>query len=1083
MKTGGRHSLSTAKSNSSSTSKKSPLSTPPPSASGGAPGKPGVLLAGEHEHNHLSWLVDDNVRKDRKGHKVGDDRFDARTVLVPQGYLDGKSHFAPGCQRKITPALRLWWEFKSQFFDTLLFFKVGKFYEIYHMDADVAVKHVGLTYMKGDTAHCGFPEKAYGKFSEQLVSLGYRVARIEQTETPDEQKKRTGKASGPVRREICGILSAGTRMLEVRDGFETIGAPGAPTQLAAIFENPEKLQGDQDGNDVEFGVCVLDSTTGKFSLGSFKDKSSNLTQLRMFLARERPAEVVYGLDNLDLRTQTLVKQACPSQPGCSGSVVHSQLPSGVAKSASQQAEKTLSKINNANPPFFPDGLPQTLREMLTAEKKCLPERAAALGALGVCLQVLGRSLIDRKLLTMNNFSLYELPGNELSASSPDATAADPLQGKKMVLDSQAIFNLDLLGSSASGQEDGSLLHFLDRCMTKFGRRQLRNWVAAPLQSASDIRARQALVVGLVDLQSHSDCLSNIRSLLKTVPDMERMLMRVHSNAVKDEDHPDSRAVLYEFLELNREKIKTLVLTLKGARLALKVMETLKKGIEEREIDAGGDDSVKATLLPLRKLCDAPFAEWAALLDDFSRSFDAKEAETSGAVEPIRGANHEYDQAQDRVSECRAAFDEDLARVKEYYQGKGNVGAIKFFSPNSGKDLYQIEIPEQLLSKRNPPTGLKMKTKSKGVTRFHSDAIVKKVGRLAAAEAKLEETKADATRMVYEAFDVNRQVWNQLLSCIRDLDCLLSLALVSSNSCEESPMCVPDILDAQDGQTAAAPVLELEEARHPCVAAVLERQGKSYIPNDMHIGGENKPTCLLLTGPNMGGKSSLCRQTAIAIVMAQIGCFVNAKAMRITPVDRIFTRLGASDFIMSGQSTFFVELDETATVLHHASRRSLVILDELGRGTSTHDGAAIAYAVVEHLLKVGARTLFATHYHALVKDFEGCPSVATGHMACFASGSSTSTGAENGSAEKPKAVDITFLYKLADGPSDKSHGLNVARLAKLPESIISTAQRESLRFERDFLAEQLYSELQTAIKNKADGETLHKLWHRAKQLVL
>ncbi len=214
-------------------------------------------------------------------------------------------------------------------------------------------------------------------------------------------------------------------------------------------------------------------------------------------------------------------------------------------------------------------------------------------------------------------------------------------------------------------------------------------------------------------------------------------------------------------------------------------------------------------------------------------------------------------------------------------------------------------------------------------------------------------------------------------------------------------------------------------------------------------------------------------TAVATVMAQIGCFVNAERCRLSPVDRVFTRLGASDFIMSGKSTFFVELDETATVLHNATERSLVILDELGRGTSTHDGAAIAFAVVEHLTELGARTIFATHYHALVEDFARDPRVKTAHMACRAAALAP------GAAPAQASLDVTFLYKLADGPSDKSHGLNVARLANLPESIIETARRESCKFEKDFLAEQLYTEICRAVAAGAPRQELERLHRRAK----
>jgi len=223
-------------------------------------------------------------------------------------------------------------------------------------------------------------------------------------------------------------------------------------------------------------------------------------------------------------------------------------------------------------------------------------------------------------------------------------------------------------------------------------------------------------------------------------------------------------------------------------------------------------------------------------------------------------------------------------------------------------------------------------------------------------------------------------------------------------------------------------MELKQARHPCLVTM---QHADQIPNDTHLGGE-KASLLLLTGPNMGGKSTLLRQTCLVAILAQIGCFVPCASCRLTPVDRIFTRLGASDAILAGQSTLFVELNEAAQVLLHASNRSLVILDELGRGTSTFDGTAIAHAVVHHLTsQIKCRALFATHYHSLVDEWKQNATVQLGHMSCLV---------ENGGR------DITFLYQLAAGSAPRSFGINVARLARLPEAVLALAARKSAAFE-------------------------------------
>jgi DNA mismatch repair protein MSH6 len=235
-------------------------------------------------------------------------------------------------------------------------------------------------------------------------------------------------------------------------------------------------------------------------------------------------------------------------------------------------------------------------------------------------------------------------------------------------------------------------------------------------------------------------------------------------------------------------------------------------------------------------------------------------------------------------------------------------------------------------------------------------------------------------------------------------------------------------------------------------AMAQRGDGDYIPNSVTLGGtavsekangeEYLSKLLLLTGPNMGGKSTLLRQTCLIAIMAQLGCKVPADSCVMTPVDRIFTRVGASDRILAGQSTFFVELAETASILRAATEDSLCILDELGRGTATFDGTAIAHAVVDHLVRrVRCRTLFATHYHSLVDDWGMDPRVRLGHMDCLVEEHSKSQ--QEGDAE---SEEVTFLYRLSDGSSPRSYGINVARLARLPADVITLAVKQSRQFE-------------------------------------
>jgi len=243
------------------------------------------------------------------------------------------------------------------------------------------------------------------------------------------------------------------------------------------------------------------------------------------------------------------------------------------------------------------------------------------------------------------------------------------------------------------------------------------------------------------------------------------------------------------------------------------------------------------------------------------------------------------------------------------------------------------------------------------------------------------------------------------------------------------MVKPDVSGNED---AERPYLELKQVRHPCVQRSMEQlsaSGKKFIPSDCHMG---TPRILLITGPNMGGKSTLLRMTCIATIMAQIGCFVPAESCRMTVVDRVFTRLGASDRILENKSTFFVELEETKAICELATPNSLVIMDELGRGTSTFDGYSLANAVLKYLVQhVNCRTLFTTHYHMLVHDFKQVPE----KIGLYVMASTTEEG----------SGDVQFLYRFEQGVAERSHGLFIAKLAGVPESVLRMAEAKSIEF--------------------------------------
>ncbi|GCB73724.1 hypothetical protein scyTo_0002805 [Scyliorhinus torazame] len=367
---------------------------------------------------------------------------------------------------------------------------------------------------------------------------------------------------------------------------------------------------------------------------------------------------------------------------------------------------------------------------------------------------------------------------------------------------------------------------------------------------------------------------------------------------------------------------------------------------------------------------------------------------------------------------------------------------------SARNRYQLEIPESIAD-RHVPEEYELKSTKKGFKRYWTKSIERLLDTMNNAEERRDVALQDCMRRLFYNFDKNYKSWQAAVDCIAVLDVLVSLTHYSQSG--EGAMCRPVVMLVDEG---TQPFLELRSSRHPCV---LKTFFGDFIPNDVFIGcqdvedgqSNNQASCLLVTGPNMGGKSTLMRQVGLLVILAQLGCYVPAESCKFNPVDRVFTRLGASDRIMSGESTFFVELSETSSILQHATPYSLVLLDELGRGTATYDGTAIASAVVKELAEnIKCRTLFSTHYHSLVEDFSHSAAVHLGHMACMV---------EN-ECEDPSQETITFLYKFIKGACPKSYGFNAARLANIPEEIIQKGHKKAKEFEKTTISFRLFKEM-------------------------
>ncbi len=549
----------------------------------------------------------------------------------------------------------------------------------------------------------------------------------------------------------------------------------------------------------------------------------------------------------------------------------------------------------------------------------------------------------------------------------------------MALDISARRNLELTKSMMTGDKKHSLLWVIDKTKTAMGKRLLRQWLERPLISISLIAKRQNSVGELFDNTMLRD---TVRSSLGGVNDMERLMSRI------------------AYSTANARELRTLCETVKKLPAVKGALSSCSAAML-KSVYSGIDLLEDVSALIDSSIVDEP-------------PFSLREG---GIIR--KGFNAEIDELTDIVNGGASVLAEIEAREKERTGiPKLRVSYNKVFGyfievTNSYKDL----VPEDYIRKQTLTN----------CERYITSELKELEGKVLGAKERL-------TALEYEVFcSIRTQIGGEVeriqktAKAIATLDCLASLA----ETAYVNNYCAPHITN--DG------IIDIKDGRHPVVETLLD--GSVFVPNDTMLDtAENK--CAIITGPNMAGKSTYMRQSALIVLLAQIGSFVPAKSANISVVDAIFTRVGASDDLASGQSTFMVEMNEVSSIIKNATKNSLIILDEIGRGTSTFDGMSIARAVLEYTVKkLGAKTLFATHYHELTA-MEGMLD-----------------GVKNYSiAVKKRGDDITFLRRIVRGGADQSFGIEVAKLAGIPNSVIKRAKSilkelEANKIEIEFRAEE------------------------------
>ena len=1159
--------------------------------------KGALNVRGAHVHNHLNFL---RFPKDSQGRQRDHPDYDARTLKIEH------QEWNRICGSDMTAAVKQWWDLKSQYFDTVLLFKTGKFYEMFHTDADVGVDLLGFIYMKGKVAHAGFPEISYGQFADKLVRAGHKVARVEQTETPamlsirKAQTPRSQKKPKVVNREVCSVMTLGTRTFCALDDSSALLAAeasgGASDSCGPLLVVKEQIleaeQGSQtqdDDNDednvrpvCEYGITVVDAVRGTITLGMFADDVLR-NRLRTLLACFDPSEILLPF-NASKELKSLVEgHRATARSPCRLEIIRDQESFPKSTALNKEHARELERGKGPNKLVQPWSPQETLSELHRRSYYPRASRKAGdqsisrwpqvlqmviegkadlcLSSFGAALYYLQRNLIDREILSMGIVRAYipqesQVSDNnsgdnndgsekqtstqegfwtkqqkslQISDSNPEMKGKEFEEGLEenplfkipntnnvmdteneasdmqvdnsmlanysedrtthMSLDGTTLHNLEILTNAVDFKTAGSLWSKVNHTKSPHGARMLKAWLLRPLFRKADIDRRADAVEELAH-GSGALALQELREVLGKVGDLDRLLSRIHSmsagvNATGAYDeteksqvqaHPNERAVLYEGPAYTKRKVMDFKNVLKGLQKACRIPEIFA------DVSLDSSSLLYRLVRPAKEQDGGYFPDMEESLDWFLENFDCEKAAT-GQFVPGRGTDPIYDEACDTIHRIKDDLEnykqEMIQSLKPKHVASRSWKYINI-KPES-KDKYLIELPVTVEVPHDFHVKAKRGSGMKQVNKYRTEYVAELVSELEKALEIQQTRRAKGMQIVFAKFDAQRPLWASAAHITALLDALGSLGVMAG-----SPgYCRAEILDCpSDG--SVKPCIDIVQGRHPVVENTFHTS--EFIPNDLQLGpmetedGQEAARLLLLSGPNMGGKSTMLRQTCLIAILAQIGSYIPAESCRLTPVDCIFTRLGASDRILLGQSTFFVELAETAAALRGATRRSLVIMDELGRGTSTFDGTAIASATVKHLVERSqCLSLFATHYHSLLDEWRNAPNVRLGHMQCIVD--------ETEDESDSNSHNITFLYTLGPGSCPKSFGINVAKLAGLPEEVLTNAKRVSSEFEDEMngggghkASEEEASEIAAKIQNLIASEQYDevlKMWKDAR----
>ena len=798
---------------------------------------------------------------------------------------------------ELSPMMKQYFQIKEENKDSILFFRLGDFYEMFYDDAKLASKELELTLTGRDCGQeerapmCGVPFHSAESYIARLVSKGYKVAICEQTEDP-------AKAKGLVRRDIIRVITPGTVMeSSMLDESEN-------NYICSMYADKSRV-----------GIVFCDISTGQLFVSRFKSDHS-FSQLKDQITAYAPKEL--------LISGKLAQNKVP----------HLFIKEKLSTAAVSHPDESLCGLLDCT---------AILNAHFSAENM---EKIAQMPEIIIALGVLMSYLKDTQKTGLERIDTIEFYTED----------------QYMKLDFNTRRNLELTRTMIAKEKKHSLLWVLDKTKTAMGKRLMKFWVEHPLLSITTILKRQNAVEELVnDTVNRLELTAGLTGIF----DIERLMTKiVYGSANARELRSLCQAI-------------TNLPTLKAALapFSSKLMHELYRDID--------------TLEDIHELIDS------AIVEDPPFSVREGELIKEGYSAPLDELKRDMNDSTSLLARIEAEQKEQTG-IPKLKVGYNRVFGYYIEVTNSYKNL----VPETYIRKQTLAN----------CERYITPELKELEGRILGAKEKSVAIEYELFNSVREQVALNLDRIERTAKAIAVLDVLVSLANVATDNRYTRP------------EVTQSSVIRLKDSRHPVVEALLNNA--LFVPNDVMLDNlENR--IAIITGPNMAGKSTYMRQVALIVLMAQMGSFVPASYAEIGLCDAIFTRVGASDDLASGQSTFMVEMNEVANIVSHATSKSLLILDEIGRGTSTYDGMSIARAVLEYVAdkkKLGARALFATHYHELTVMEELLDGVKNYNIAV-----------------KKRGDEITFLRRIVPGGADESYGVEVAKLAGLPDSIIERAK--------------------------------------------